>query len=161
MKAVGAVRDGLEWTKYREFFYWRLRRRLAEQRLVQDLCTADSRMIPKDAQELVCVWLKEALGSCSCDEQISEFLQHQGFTDRVKAVHGAAVERSFCAMGAELEKAGQLTGAKRLMFRCLFPQRPGASEASIDRNLRSTAGQGPFPALLGSSRSSSAKKTLR
>eukprot|EP00930_Biecheleria_cincta_P045474 TRINITY_DN31337_c0_g1_i1.p1 TRINITY_DN31337_c0_g1~~TRINITY_DN31337_c0_g1_i1.p1 ORF type:complete len:2185 (+),score=477.67 TRINITY_DN31337_c0_g1_i1:90-6644(+) len=161
MKAVGAVRDGLEWPKSREFFYWRLRRRLAEQQLARDLCTADSRMTAKDAHELVSVWLKEALGSCSCDEQVAEFLQQRRFTDRVKAVHGAAVERSFCAMGAELEQAGQLTGMKRLIFRCLFPQRPEASqasEASVDRDLRSADGQRPFPALLGSS--SSAKKTM-
>jgi len=37
MKAKGVVRDVLEWKKSREYLYWRVKRRLAEQELVKDL----------------------------------------------------------------------------------------------------------------------------
>lgn len=162
MKAVGAVREGLEWPKSREFFYWRLRRRIAEQRLIKDLCIADVEMTPETAQRLLSGWLEEECGdTCSNDQQALELLQRQSLHDRVKAVHAAAVARRFHSLGADLEAMGKLTGVKRCIFRCVFPAPRGAiTAATTDGTPSGIQGQsrGPYPGLLGSS-GGAAKKT--
>eukprot|EP00930_Biecheleria_cincta_P026767 TRINITY_DN18824_c0_g4_i1.p1 TRINITY_DN18824_c0_g4~~TRINITY_DN18824_c0_g4_i1.p1 ORF type:complete len:2184 (-),score=502.75 TRINITY_DN18824_c0_g4_i1:163-6714(-) len=161
MKAVGAVREGLEWPKSREFFYWRLRRRIAEQRLTRDLCAADSEIAHQTAQKLLAGWLEEELGgSCSSDQEAVELLQRQSLHDRVKAVHAAAIEQRFHSLGADLEAMGQLTGIRRCIFRCVFPPRPAVTNARADGTSSGTQGQskGPYPGLLGSSAAPADKK---
>jgi len=61
MKAKGVVRDVLEWKKSREYLYWRVKRRLAEQELVKDLGKAGVEHEAASAQ--VAKVLGEAYGS--------------------------------------------------------------------------------------------------
>ena len=42
MKAKGVIRDVVPWASSREYFYWRLRRRLAQDKLVKELKAADA-----------------------------------------------------------------------------------------------------------------------
>ena len=44
MKAKGVIRDVVPWASSREYFYWRLRRRLAQDKLVKELKAADADM---------------------------------------------------------------------------------------------------------------------
>lgn len=48
MKAKGVIRDRLEWSNARRFFYWRLRRRLNEEYILKRMAT--SALAPKDGQ---------------------------------------------------------------------------------------------------------------
>ncbi|KAG0148460.1 hypothetical protein CROQUDRAFT_105706 [Cronartium quercuum f. sp. fusiforme G11] len=41
MKAKGAIREALEWTESRRYFYWRLRRRLLEEEALKAIAEAD------------------------------------------------------------------------------------------------------------------------
>merc|ERR1719188_1450474 len=52
MKAQGVIREGLEWARAREFFYWRVRFRLLEQQLVKDIVTADAKIATADAKTM-------------------------------------------------------------------------------------------------------------
>merc|ERR1719188_2929695 len=60
MKATGCIREGLEWARAREFFYWRVRCRVLEQQLIKDVMAADSAMAAADAKSTVAKWLPRA-----------------------------------------------------------------------------------------------------
>ena len=55
MRALKAIAESLRWPLAREFFYWRLRRRLVEEGLVRDLVAADGRS-RSEAREAVRGW---------------------------------------------------------------------------------------------------------
>ena len=49
MRAMRAVSGSVVWPSARQFFYWRLRRRLVEEGLVKDLVAADGRSAARSA----------------------------------------------------------------------------------------------------------------
>jgi len=53
MKAKGTIRDALDWSESRRFFYWRLKRRLQEERAVQSLSKADSTLSRETCLEII------------------------------------------------------------------------------------------------------------
>eukprot|EP00442_Polarella_glacialis_P024751 CAMPEP_0115061710 /NCGR_PEP_ID=MMETSP0227-20121206/8152_1 /TAXON_ID=89957 /ORGANISM="Polarella glacialis, Strain CCMP 1383" /LENGTH=2235 /DNA_ID=CAMNT_0002447029 /DNA_START=29 /DNA_END=6736 /DNA_ORIENTATION=+ len=161
MKAVGAVRDSLEWRGSREFFYWRLRRCLAEQLLSRDLQAADPSLGTRDAQATVQGWLQQELGDAAADNrQVVEFLARSPLAGRVRAAHAGAQQRRIHQLRAELEAAGQLTGARRCLFTCLFPGAASPWRALLGGSGSEAAGAAPgeqradvkkvaYPGLLG------------
>ncbi|KAI9178751.1 acetyl-coenzyme-A carboxylase [Blastocladiella emersonii ATCC 22665] len=60
MKAKGAVRAVLEWTRARAFFHWRIRRRIAEDRLRDRVRAASPDLARGDVDALIRAWFNEA-----------------------------------------------------------------------------------------------------
>jgi len=59
MEAKGVIRKGLEWRRAREFFFFRVRRRLLEQSAINRLQAADSSLSAADAKKVVASWMPE------------------------------------------------------------------------------------------------------
>lgn len=57
MKAKGVVRDILEWKTSRSYFYWRVKRRLAENGVRKMFKKADASMTYDDTTKLMQVWM--------------------------------------------------------------------------------------------------------
>mmetsp|Transcript_28574 Transcript_28574/g.51772 ORF Transcript_28574/g.51772 Transcript_28574/m.51772 type:complete len:2160 (-) Transcript_28574:247-6726(-) len=149
MKAVGAVQQSLEWRTSREFFYWRLKRCLAEQRLVQDLRAADGRLSTKEAKAAVSSWIQESFRGKESDREIVELLLKSSFHEKVKAAHKAAAKERLQELRAELEELGELSGAKSCLLKCLFPTFGNRSTAAAPVAEAKTQVKGPYPGLLG------------
>jgi len=150
MKAVGAIEKSLDWQTSREFFYWRLRRCLAEQRLMQDLRAADGRLTTKEAKAVVSSWLNEAFPGKESDKEIVELLQKQPLHEKVKMAHKTALKERVRELAAELEELGELSGAKSCLFKCLFPSVGSRSTKAAAAEAPAKSPQtGPYPGLLG------------
>ncbi|CAK9008538.1 unnamed protein product [Durusdinium trenchii] len=117
MKAVGAVRETLQWSKSREFFYWRLKRCLLEGRLRRDVMSADPQLSAAQAQQLLHSWT----GNAPKDAEAVQLLQAPTIHQRVQRLHARAVRHKFCAAYGELEQTGEVTGLRRYLLRCLLP----------------------------------------
>lgn len=98
MKAVGAIREGLEWKTSREFFYWRIRRRLAEMQVVRDVQAADPALALEGVRIMVDGWLPTAGG----DRAAAEFLEKTPPREEIRAVRRAALRRQIAELKAEL-----------------------------------------------------------
>eukprot|EP00913_Durusdinium_trenchii_P031865 g29843.t1 len=115
MKAVGA--ETLQWSKSREFFYWRLKRCLLEGRLRRDVMSADPQLSAAQAQQLLHSWT----GNAPKDAEAVQLLQAPTIHQRVQRLHARAVRHKFCAAYGELEQTGEVTGLRRYLLRCLLP----------------------------------------
>jgi acetyl-CoA carboxylase/biotin carboxylase 1 len=62
MKAKGAIRAVLEWKTARKFFYWRIRRRVAEDRLRKRLRNANPDMSRLEISKLILSWISTDVG---------------------------------------------------------------------------------------------------
>jgi acetyl-CoA carboxylase/biotin carboxylase 1 len=60
MKAKGVISDVLEWPKTREFFYWKLRRRLCEQKTIKLIQKADSSLGRGEVIAMLRGWFVES-----------------------------------------------------------------------------------------------------
>jgi len=77
MKAKGTIREALEWSQARKYFYWRLRRRLAEEAVVTSLLKVDSGLTRADAVAM----LRNIVSADGDDEVVAQDLeQHQAQT---------------------------------------------------------------------------------
>lgn len=85
MKAKGTIREALEWSSSRKYFYWRLRRRLAEETVLSALISADPSTTRKQAQ----VTLQGIIGSDDNDERSARNLEEQQ-AEAVRAAVAAA-----------------------------------------------------------------------
>jgi hypothetical protein len=71
MQEKGVVKDVLKWRDSRQFFYWRLRRRLSEEVALRIVMDADSSISRGEAMELLKRWFVEDKGT------VNTFLWHQ------------------------------------------------------------------------------------
>uniref|UniRef100_A0A0K6S787 Uncharacterized protein n=1 Tax=Chromera velia CCMP2878 TaxID=1169474 RepID=A0A0K6S787_9ALVE len=76
MKAKGVIRDALEWKGARSKLYWRMRRRLAEDRIVSELVNAGG-MSDAQARHAIANILPAATGS-EDDKAVAGFLESEG-----------------------------------------------------------------------------------
>ncbi|KAL1921184.1 uncharacterized protein VTP21DRAFT_10900 [Calcarisporiella thermophila] len=67
MKAKGCVRRVVEWSEARTFFYWRLRRRLAEERVLSKMAEADEHLTREQQTRLLSGWYQQAEGGKDWD----------------------------------------------------------------------------------------------
>lgn len=102
MEAQGVIRKGLEWRSSRAFFYWRIRRRLAEQALVRRLRAADPGLSVRAAQELLTSWLPPGAED---DLLATAFLGAPELEASVEGVRVAAVRRMLRELEAKLPEA--------------------------------------------------------
>lgn len=76
MRAKGVIRDVVPWERSREYFYWRVRRRLAQDALVKQLKQADDALSHADAVATVREWTSEV--DWEDDKAVLDFLESQG-----------------------------------------------------------------------------------
>ena len=63
MLAKGVINGVVPWRRAREFFYWRLRRRLTEGSLCRRMCSAAPQITPANATTLLRTWYLSSLAS--------------------------------------------------------------------------------------------------
>jgi len=80
MRAKGVIRKQVTWAQSRKFFFWRLRRRLAEFEVAQTMMDIDNQITTRSAAiEIVKGWFMEHTGSdydlWNCDRKAMAWLQ--------------------------------------------------------------------------------------
>jgi acetyl-CoA carboxylase/biotin carboxylase 1 len=60
MEAAGVIKAQVDWKASRAYFYWRLRRRLAEFQVRKQLCKLDASLTPVSASAVVEKWFAES-----------------------------------------------------------------------------------------------------
>jgi len=101
MEAKGVIRKGLEWKNSRAFFYSRVKRRLLEQDLVNQLCAAVPDMTAGEAAAKVQSWLPS-----DDDKECVAFLEKNPLEDEVKKVAIDAKKEQLKQLEAEISTLG-------------------------------------------------------
>jgi acetyl-CoA carboxylase / biotin carboxylase 1 len=102
MKAKGVIREAVPWEKSREFFYWRVKRRILEDSYVDQLRTADPTLTKTDAVSVL-----KALysGGWDNDKVVSSFLEDNKakLAEKIKAVKAASMQAQMKKLKEELD----------------------------------------------------------
>ncbi|KAI9223672.1 carboxyl transferase domain-containing protein [Blastocladiella britannica] len=113
MKAKGAIRVILEWRSARRFFHWRVRRRVAEDRLRAEIKAASPDLPRPDVDKLMRAWFAEANGTLVAgapapadggewdtnDQAVAEWLEMVGeFSTAPQSVTAVAVRSRIDAL---------------------------------------------------------------
>lgn len=117
MKAKGTIREALEWSQARKYFYWRLRRRLAEETVLKALAKADSSLKREEAVAL----LRTIIPAEAADESVAQDLegrQAQVVQKHIEQVRRNKVAKDVASL-AQSDKAALLEGIK-----AAFPNTP-------------------------------------
>eukprot|EP00448_Togula_jolla_P028624 CAMPEP_0170621536 /NCGR_PEP_ID=MMETSP0224-20130122/28649_1 /TAXON_ID=285029 /ORGANISM="Togula jolla, Strain CCCM 725" /LENGTH=2149 /DNA_ID=CAMNT_0010947793 /DNA_START=63 /DNA_END=6512 /DNA_ORIENTATION=- len=99
MAAKGVIRKPLEWRNSREFFYWRVRRRLLEQEVIAKVLKADPQMTLKESKELVSSWVEGG----DDDKSAVAFLEKSSLDSKIESVRVEAVKRRIKELEAQLK----------------------------------------------------------
>jgi acetyl-CoA carboxylase/biotin carboxylase 1 len=102
MKAKGVIKEAVPWKKSREFFYWRAKRRIAEDDVVDQMCEADAGLTKEAAAES----LKSMFsGDWEDNKAVANFFEEKKteIGDKVRAVKAAGVQAKIDALKKELE----------------------------------------------------------
>ena len=62
MEAAGVIKAQVPWKKSRTYFYWRLRRRLAEFQVRRQIIKYDAQLAPVEASAVIETWVAESEG---------------------------------------------------------------------------------------------------
>merc|ERR1711871_834642 len=76
-KAKGVIRDVVPWARAREYFFWRVRRRLMQDALVSQLKAADSALSHADCLSMLASWMGEK-ASWEDDKAVLDFFAAEG-----------------------------------------------------------------------------------
>jgi len=79
MLAKGVIRDIVPWARAREYFFWRVRRRLAQDALVAQLKVADATLSHTDCLTIIKGWMGADV-SWDDDKAVLGFFESQGAT---------------------------------------------------------------------------------
>jgi acetyl-CoA carboxylase/biotin carboxylase 1 len=110
MKAKGTIREALEWTNARKYFYWRLRRRLAEEVVAKKLAAADS-TLSRDARVAI---VQNIVDASESDEAAVAALEKGSTAEvqsKVSEVRKAKVAADVAKL-AQTDRAALLEGFK-------------------------------------------------
>jgi len=112
MKAKGVIRDIVPWKNAREYFFWRVRRRLAQDALVKKLKAADSELNHAACLTMLRDWIG-GKASWEDDKAVLAFFENEGVTidEKLGQVKEASVEKTVAGM---LESLGPDAKAKIL-----------------------------------------------
>merc|ERR1719161_2675052 len=112
MKAKGVIRDIVPWKNAREYFFWRVRRRLAQDALVKKLKAADSELTHAACLTMIRDWIG-GKASWEDDKAVLNFFENEGVTidEKLGQVKEASVEKTVAGM---LESLGPDAKAKIL-----------------------------------------------
>merc|ERR1711871_1477614 len=99
MKAKGVIRDIVPWKRAREYFFWRVRRRLVQDALVQRLKAADENLSHADCLNLIISWSNGA-ASWEDDKAVLDFFEKQGavINDKLGEVRAESVKTTVAAL---------------------------------------------------------------
>ncbi|KAI5477007.1 hypothetical protein MNV49_006965 [Pseudohyphozyma bogoriensis] len=113
MKAKGTIRDSLEWTESRRYFYWRLRRRLQEEDALKKLKAANPTLTREAGLKIIEESIESSALDLSSDRSVTEALEKgkAAITTRVKAERATSISDSIAAMSAE-DSSAVLEGLK-------------------------------------------------
>lgn len=110
MKAKGTIREALEWSNARRYFYWRLRRRLAEENVAKQLATADPSMSREERVGIV----QSMVDASESDQAAVAMLEKQATSavqQKVAEVRKAKIANDVAKM-ALTDRAALLEGFK-------------------------------------------------
>jgi len=79
MKAKGVIRDIVPWERAREYFFWRVRRRLVQDALVSEMKAADASLIHGECLALLRGWI-DGKASWEDDKAVLDFFESEGAT---------------------------------------------------------------------------------
>jgi acetyl-CoA carboxylase/biotin carboxylase 1 len=101
MKAKGVIRQALEWPRAREFFYHRVKRRVAENDLVASMRVADPALTAESAKAAVADLIGAVEGDD--DQKVLAALDALDTDAAIAATKKAALEAQLAAIKAEIE----------------------------------------------------------
>ncbi|KAI8443300.1 acetyl-CoA carboxylase [Phakopsora pachyrhizi] len=78
MKAKGTIKEALEWSESRRFFYWRLKRRLIEEEIHQKLKTSDELLKREERMRLIHTDILSDVQDLGSDHEVVKAFQSQG-----------------------------------------------------------------------------------
>merc|ERR1719387_1168343 len=95
MKAKGVIREIVPWKRAREYFFWRVRRRLMQDALVAELKAADASLDHAACLNLLAGWIGGA-ASWEDDQAVLKFFESEGATidEKVGEVRMEAVKKT-------------------------------------------------------------------
>jgi len=99
MKAKGVIRDIVPWARAREYFFYRVRRRLMQDAIVKSLKEADETLSHADCLSMLAKWM-EGKASWEDDKAVLEFFEGEGATidEKVGAVRAESVKKTVSAL---------------------------------------------------------------
>jgi len=102
MKAKGVIRSAVPWENSREFFYYRAKRRIAEDNVIDQLKIADSSLSTEQAKELV---MNMFSGDWDDDKGVVAFFEEKAteLNDKVSSVKTNAVRAQIDVLKKELD----------------------------------------------------------
>jgi len=106
MLAKGVIRDIVPWQRAREYFFWRLRRRLLQDALVAELKAADSALSHADCLAMLTSWIGEK-ASWSDDKAVVAAFESEGemLDAKVGEVKVDAVKKAVASLLGSLSEA--------------------------------------------------------
>jgi len=103
MKAKGVIKEAVPWEKSREFFYWRAKRRIAEDNVVSELRSADPKLTKDAATEVI----KSMFSGSDWEDNkaVAAFFEEQAeaIADKVKTTKAAGVQAQIDSLKKELD----------------------------------------------------------
>jgi len=115
MKAKGVIRDIVPWARAREYFFWRVRRRLMQDALIGELKAADSSLGHADCLRMMCTWM-EGKAEWEDDKAVLQFLEAEGATidEKLGEVRKESVKKAVTALLGSLSEADKADLIKAL-----------------------------------------------
>lgn len=117
MKAKDTITKALEWQQARRYFYHRLTRRLAEERLIRKISAANSRLSRAKILEHLQKWFTEDTTSshyASADAQVTEWLHSPNLHGRIDRLRSQHVARQITDLAQE-DQMGVVEGFARVL----------------------------------------------
>mmetsp|Transcript_61190 Transcript_61190/g.190066 ORF Transcript_61190/g.190066 Transcript_61190/m.190066 type:complete len:219 (+) Transcript_61190:2-658(+) len=130
MKAVGVIRQGVEWKNARRYFFWRVKRRVLQDHIVRKLRKADARLSHGEAVARVEEWAKEASIDIASDQQMVGWLEALDVAAKVKASRTAAIKAQMQALLQELPESERA----EVMQAASPPVSPDSVEVSVPKD---------------------------
>jgi acetyl-CoA carboxylase/biotin carboxylase 1 len=108
MKAKGVIRDIVPWERAREYFFWRVRRRLMQDALVTELKAADESLDHAACLTLLRSWLGDA-ASWEDDKAVLAFFEGEGASidEKLGEVRLASVKKTVAGLLETLDSAAK------------------------------------------------------
>merc|ERR1711990_556081 len=102
-KAKGVIREIVPWERAREYFFWRVRRRLMQDALVSALKEADSTLSHTDCLTMLGGWI-EGKVSWEDDKAVLGFFEAEGamIDDKLGEVRKESVKSTIASLLASL-----------------------------------------------------------
>merc|ERR1719424_2623940 len=103
MKAKGVIRDIVPWERAREYFFWRVRRRLMQDAMVSELKAADSTLSHADCLTMLNGWMS-GKASWEDDKAVITFFESEGamIDDKLGEVRKESVKSAIANLLASL-----------------------------------------------------------